>query len=239
MANLFFRNPRLAVLAVGLLLVAGLAALQALPRQEDPSLSRRFATITTFYPGASALRVETLVTEKIETELQELHEIVEIDSVSRTGVSLVSVELADRFDESTVDEVWSKVRDRLGDAAAQLPPGAELPEFEDRTSKAVTLLAGLLWEGPGPAPLAVMSRLADELGSRLRNLPGTKEVERFGESQEEIRVTVDPLTLAAANLTAGDVSRAIARADAKLPAGQLRHSANDLVLEVGGELSSV
>ncbi len=239
MANLFFRNPRLAALLVGLILVAGFAAFQALPRQEDPSLSRRFGTVRTFYPGASALRVETLVTEKIEEELQELHEIVELDSVSRTGVSVVQIELADRFDESTVDEVWSKVRDRLDDAAVSLPPGATVPEFEDRTSKAVTLLVGLSWEGPREAPLAVLSRLADELTSRLRNLPGTKESERFGEAQEEIRVSVDPLALAAVNLTASDVSRAIARADAKLPAGQLRHPNNDLVLEVGGELTSV
>ncbi len=239
MANLFFRNPRLAALLAGLLFVAGLAALEALPRQEDPSLSRRFGTVTTFYPGASAVRVETLVTEKIEEELQELHEIVEIDSVSRTGVSVVSVEMADRYDESTVDEVWSKVRDRLNDAALELPPGAGVPKLEDRTSKAITLLVGLAWEGPGEAPLAVLSRLADELASRLRNLPGTKETERFGEAREEIRVSIDPLALASVGLTAAQVADAIARADAKLPAGQLRHPTNDLVLEVGGELDSV
>ncbi len=239
MADLFFRKPRLAVLFAGLILVAGLSAFQALPRQEDPTLSRRSATVTTFYPGASAVRVETLVTEKIEEELQELHEIVEIDSVSRTGVSLVSLELADRYDESLVDEVWSKVRDHLDDAAALLPDGASAPEFEDRTSKAVTLLVGLSWEEEGQAPLAVISRLAEELSSRLRNLPGTKETERFGEAQEEVRVEIDALALAAVNLTAADVSWAIARADAKLPAGQLRHPTNDLVLEVGGALDSV
>ena len=239
MANLFFRNPRVAVLLAGLLIVAGLAALQALPRQEDPALSRRFATVTTFFPGASALRVETLVTEKLERELQELHEIVELDSVSRTGVSLIQIELADRFDEETVDEVWSKVRDRLADATAELPAGALAPEFEDQTSTAVTLLVGLSWEGEGEAPIALLSRLAAELEARLRNLPGTKEAESFGEADEEIRVTVDPLALAAVNLTARDVARAIERADSKLPAGQIRHPENDLVLEVEGELTSI
>ena len=57
MSDLFYRNPRLTLLTIGLIAVAGLAALDALPRQEDPALARRFATITTFYPGASALRV--------------------------------------------------------------------------------------------------------------------------------------------------------------------------------------
>lgn len=239
MANLFYRNPRLAALVVGLLLVAGLSAFQALPRQEDPTMSRRFATVTTFYPGASALRVEAQVTEKIEEALQELNEISELDSVSRTGVSLVSIELADRFDESTVDEVWSKVRDRLADAFAGFPSGASMPDFKDGTSKAVTLLVGLAWEGEGDAPMGVISRLADELATRFRNLGGTKEVERYGEAVEEIRVEVDPLALAATHLTASDVSQAIARADSKLPAGQVRHATNDLLLEVAGELDSL
>jgi len=238
-ANLFFRNPRFAALFAGLILVSGLAALQALPRQEDPALARRFATVTTFYPGASALRVETLVTEKLEGHLQELHEIAELDSISRTGVSLITIELADRFDESMVDEVWSKVRDRLADAEAELPAGVRAPEFQDRTSTAVTLLVGLSWEGAGEPPLALISRLAAELEKRLRNLPGTKESESFGEVSEEIRVTVDPLALSAVNLTARDVSVAIERADTKLPAGQIRHRENDLVLEVEGELTSV
>ncbi len=239
MADLFYRNPRLSVLVVGLILVAGLAALQALPRQEDPALSRRFATVTTYYPGASAVRVETLVTEKIEDQLLELHEIVELDSVSQAGVSVVQVELADRFDESTVDEVWSKVRDKLDDAAALLPAGAGTPEFEDQSSTAVTLLVGLAWEGDGDAPMGLLSRIAEQLEDTLRQVGGTKEVERFGEAEEEIRVSIDPLALAAVNLTATEVSRAIQRADSKLPAGQLRHAKNDLLVEVEGELTSV
>ncbi len=239
MANLFHRNPRLTVLLVGLVLVAGFAASQALARQEDPTLSRRFGNVTTFYPGASALRVESLVTDKIEAKLKELHEIKELDSLSRTGVSSIHIELADRFGEDDVDEIWSKVRDKLGDAEAELPAGASPPEFEDQTSTALTVLVGLGWEGEGEPPLALLTRLAEELEDRLRNVPHTDETELYGEAEEEILVTVDPLALASVDLTAAQVSRAIARADAKLPAGQLRHAANDLLLEVEGELTSI
>ena len=109
LANLFYRNGRLTALTIGLVLVAGLSALRSLPRQEDPTLARRFGTITTFLPGASALRVETLVTEKIEAELLELHEIDELDSLSRTGLSVIQVDLRDEVPDSGVDQVWSKV----------------------------------------------------------------------------------------------------------------------------------
>ncbi len=239
MFGAFFSSPRLTILVIGLIVVAGLGALQALPRQEDPTLARRFGSITTFYPGATAERVESLVTEKIEAEIQELHEVKEIESLSRSGVSVITVELDDAYAESDVDEIWSKVRDRLSDVAATLPPGVSPPEFEDQTTTAVTLLAALVWEQDGPAPLGLLSRLAEELENRLRNVPNTKETEIFGEGEEEVRITVDPAALASVGLTAGDVSRAIARADSKVPAGTLRSDANDLLLEVEGELDSL
>ncbi len=239
MANLFYRNRRLTVLILGLLAVAGAASLQTLARQEDPTLSRRFGRVTTFYPGASALRVESLVTEKIETRLQELHEIKEISSQSRTGVSVVRIELEDEYDESTVDEVWSKVRDKLADSEADLPAGAAAPDFEDQTSTALTLVVGFTWNGEGPIQLGLLTRLAEELENRLRNVPRTKETDLFGEAEEEVRVTVDPLALASLDLTVAEVSAAIARADAKMPAGQLRGARNDLLLEVRGELLSL
>lgn len=238
MAGPFYRHPRLTILALGLIVVAGLGALAALPRQEDPVLSRRFATITTFWPGASATRVESLVTERIEERLQELHEIRELESLSRTGVSLITIELQDRFTEADVDEVWSKVRDRLVDAQRELPPDSLAPAFEDQTTTALTLLVGLAWEGEGPAPMGLLTRLAHELEQRLRNVTHTKETEVFGEAEEEIRVTVDPAALAAVGLTARAVSEAIARADVKLPAGALR-GPSDLMLEVRGELDSL
>jgi len=238
MAGLFFRNPRLTVLAIGFIAVAGLGALASLPRQEDPTLARRFGTVTTFWPGASALRVESLISEPIERRLQELHEIRELESQSRTGVSVLRIELEDRYEEADVDEIWSKVRDKLSDVARELPAGSQPPEFEDQTSTALTLLVGLSWDRDGEPPLGLLSRLAEELENRLRNVPNTKETELFGEAEEEIRVTVDPDVLAAVGLTATEVADAIARADVKLPAGALR-DASDVMLEVRGELDSL
>lgn len=239
LSSLFYRKPRLTVLFLGFLLVASLAAIDILPRQEDPTLSRRFGRIQTFYPGADALRVEALVTEKIEDEMRELYELKSIESYSRKGVSIVELELDDHYTEVDVDEIWSKVRDRLVDVQAQLPPGASPPDFEAQTTIASSLVAGLIWEGEGPAPLGILTRLADELASRLRSLPGTREAELFGDAEEEIRVTVDPVVMAALGLSAAEVGQAVAAADTKTPAGQLRASENDLVLEVAGELDSL
>jgi len=238
-SNAFYRNPRLTLLSVGLVVVAGFAAFQSLARQEDPTLARRFGTVTTFFPGASALRVESLVTDKLESELQELHEIREITSESRTGLSVLRIELDERFREQDVDEIWSKVRDRIEQARREFPAGVGAPDFEDRTSTAVTLLVGLSWRQDEHPQLGLLTRLAEELENRLRNVPGTKETDLHGEAHEEIRVTVEPDVLASVGLTAAEVSAAVARADSKVPAGQLRNARNDLLIEVEGELDSL
>jgi len=200
-SDLFYRRRRLLVLAVGLIAVAGLSSLQSLPRQEDPALSRRFGDIVTRWPGGSADRIEALITEKIEAKILELHQIKDVESISRTGLSVINVGLEDEYTEETVDEVWSRLRDKLADVAADLPEGASLPEFNDRTTTAITLLVGFTWEGDGEPQLALMTRLAEELESRLRPLPGTKETEIFGEAEEELRVTLDPLRASCAAAT--------------------------------------
>ena len=204
MVSLFYRQPRLLALTVLLVLVAGFSALQVLPRREDPELVTRNALIVTPYPGASAGRVETQVTEKIEEELEEIEEVQKLESTSQAGVSLVTVELLDSVQDP--DEVWSRVRDRLDDATAELPAGAGEPEFDELTITAYTIIAGLAWERDEPANLAILSRLAEELEDRLRTLPGTDSTEVFGDPEEEIRVDVAPSRIASLGLDAGDIA---------------------------------
>ena len=64
MTTLFYRNFRLLILAILIIVAWGISSFFTLPRLEDPELVSRFASITTFWPGANAQRVETLITEK-------------------------------------------------------------------------------------------------------------------------------------------------------------------------------
>ncbi|MEM7307433.1 MAG: efflux RND transporter permease subunit [Planctomycetota bacterium] len=237
MSTLFFRRPRLTVLVLALILVAGFSALEVLPRREDPELTSRNALVVTRFPGATAERVERLVTEKLEQELFEVEEVKELTSTSSAGVSVVSIELRD--DVLEPDEIWSRVRDRVDDAALAFPAGALAPAFERMEITAWTMLAGLAWRRDDPAPLGVLGRLADELEDRLRALPGTEEAEVFGAPAEEIRVEIDPARLAALGLSAEALAGELAAADSKVAAGRLLSAQSDLLLEVDGELDSV
>ena len=237
MFDLFYRRPRLLVLAIALIVVAGLSALEVLPRYEDPELVSRNALIVTAFPGADADRVESQVTEKIEDELAEIDEIQLLESTSRAGVSIVAVELSDLITET--DTVWSKVRDRLDDAALEFPAGAGDPDFEELTITAWSLHVGLAWEPAGEPNRAILGRLAEDLEDALRSVPGTEDTEVFGAPDEEIHVHVDPARLATLGLSTEELAAALAGGDAKVASGRVDAASSELLVEVAGELDGV
>ncbi len=245
MSNLFYRNPRLVILTIALILVAGLSSYYVLPRMEDPLLTQRAAMITTRFPGADAERVESLVTEKLEEALQEIDEIKEMRSVSRAGVSTVNIELRDDIYE--VDSVWSRVRDKISDMEEELPDAARKPDFDEIEVKAYAMIVGLIWDQPSlfndagngsPPNHAILRRLAEKLEDQLVAIPGTEQVDTFGDPEEEILVEVDPSAMTALGLTVDDLSKRIRASDAKVTAGQFR-GRDDFLLEVSGELKTL
>ncbi len=239
LAALFYSNPRLTIIAIGFILVAGMAALQTLARQEDPTMTRRFAEVETTLPGATAARVEALVTERLEGRLREIAEIRELRSLSRAGRSIIIVQLSDHVGPDTADVVWSEVRDKLAEAEADLPAEAGRPILEVREPIASTLILAFTWQGSGDAQLGMLTRLARDLETRLANVPGTRETRLYGEAIEEIRVDVHAHALAAADLSAARLAQRIAAADTRSPAGRLQGIDSELLVEVRGELDSV
>lgn len=238
LSDLFYRNPRLTVLAIGFIVVAGLAALQTLARQEDPTMTRRFAQVETVLPGATAARVEALITEKLEGKLREISEIRELRSMSRAGRSIIIIQLADKVGPDTADIVWSEIRDKLAETEADLPAGAGRPTLEVREPIASTLVVAFTWDGAGEVQLGMLTRLARDLETRLANVGGTRETTLYGQAVEEIRIHVDAHALAAADLTAERLADRIAAADTRMPAGRLQGRDSELLVEVMGELDS-
>ncbi|MGL5027085.1 MAG: efflux RND transporter permease subunit, partial [Shewanella oncorhynchi] len=171
MIKAFVENGRLVSLVIALLLVAGFGAISSLPRTEDPHITNRFASVITPYPGASAERVEALVTEVIENQLRRLEEIKLIQSTSRPGISVIQLELKDTVKETA--PVWSRARDLLADAKINLPEGIQSPTLDDQIGYAYTAILSLVWNSNTPVQVDMLNRYAKELQSRLRLLSGT------------------------------------------------------------------
>jgi len=237
MLDLFHRNRQLLLLTLLLVVVWGVSSLLTLPRLEDPLLTSRNALVVTSLPGATPERVESLLTEPLEEALLELEAVDHLDSTSAAGTSVIAVALKDSI--RAVAPVWSQVRSQLEDATPLLPPEASRPDFRDGNIGASALIVGLTWELQGPANLGLLARLAEDLQTRLRALPGTDKVELSGEPEEEIRVEIGARELARLGLTARDLSERIAASDAKEAAGQVQGGRSGFLLQVDGALDSL
>ncbi|MEL6870835.1 MAG: efflux RND transporter permease subunit [Pseudomonadota bacterium] len=239
LAERLYSNKYLLWLTIIIVLMAGYSSLSNLPRIEDPRITNRYPSVTTIVPGASAERVESLVTQKLEDALDEIAEIKKIQSTSRNGISVLSIELQDNVGRGENEQVFSKIRDRLGDAVPELPQGAGEPIFDDKNEAiAFSILVALRWTRDDPPPLGLMYRLSEQLSDELRSIPGTEIVRYYGAPEEEIAVTVDPDVLANMGLSASDVARLIGAGDPKQPAGAVRSAQRNVFVEVDGELDS-
>lgn len=236
MIKAFVENGRLVSLVIALLLVAGFGAISSLPRTEDPHITNRFASVITPYPGASAERVEALVTEVLENQLRRLEEIKLIQSTSRPGISVIQLELKDTV--MATDPVWSRARDLLADAKNALPDGTQTPTLDDQIGYAYTAILSLVWNTNTPVRVDMLNRYAKELQSRLRLLPGTDFVKLYGAPTEEILVQLDGNKMSQLQLTPAAIAQILNGADSKIAAGEINNSAFRALVEVSGELDS-
>jgi multidrug efflux pump subunit AcrB len=103
---------------------AGIISFNNLSRLEDPEYTIKDAVILTQYPGATAAEVEEEVTDVIEKAAQELGQLKRVVSRSSRGLSHVTVTIKDKYDKSSLPQVWDELRRKVNDYQSQLPPGA-------------------------------------------------------------------------------------------------------------------
>ncbi|MBR9726721.1 efflux RND transporter permease subunit [Shewanella intestini] len=236
MIKAFVENGRLTSLFIALLIVAGLGAISSLPRTEDPHITNRFASVITQYPGASAERVEALVTEVLENQLRRLDELKLVQSTSRPGISVIQLELKDAITDT--DPVWSRARNLIADAQTALPQSARNGILDDQVGYANTAILGLTWSDTSPVRADMLNRYAKELQSKLRILNGTDFVKLYGSPEEEILVELNAHKISQLNLTPALIASILNNADTKIAAGELDNLQFRALIEVSGEFDS-
>jgi len=132
-AEFSIRNRLICFIVIFGALVSGWFAYENMARFEDPEFTIREAVIITQYPGGTPEEVAEEVTEVLESAVQELQEVEEVRSVSSPGLSRVTVEIKYDFSPSkdALQQIWSKLRNKVADAAGNLPPGASTPLVND------------------------------------------------------------------------------------------------------------
>ena len=215
----------------------GFSPYQTLTRAEDPHLVARIATVLAPYPGATPEQIEALVARPIEQELRTIAEIDVLESTSRQGIAVLSLELSD--EATDVTPVWSRVRDKLSDVAPSLPEGVQTPELLDDRGYAFSIVAALHWTLDTPPNPQLMERYAERLEDQLRQVAGTEYTHRFGVAGEQVEVMVDPLELNALGLSVSQLAGAIEASDGRRTAGEVVTQGHRLTVGLSGEFDAL
>ncbi|WFE77097.1 efflux RND transporter permease subunit [Roseinatronobacter sp. S2] len=203
------------ILILGCLL-GGLWGFNSLGRLEDPAFTIKTAVIMTQYPGSSADQVAREVSEPLESAIQKMAEVDIITSVNRPGLSLIEVEIKDSYDGSALPAVWVKLRNRISDAARNLPQGVSTPLVNDTFGDVFGLYYAVTAEGLSAAE---KHQLATFLRRELLAVDGVADVDVAGLPAEAIYVEPDMARAVNQGVAPQAIAGAIANANSVLDAG--------------------
>ncbi|MBW3536104.1 MAG: efflux RND transporter permease subunit, partial [Gemmatimonadetes bacterium] len=227
-----------AVILGGMLFLAvvllGAISFTRLPVDLLPDVSYPRLVVYTSYPDVAPSEVERLVTERVEAEAAAVPGVERVTSVSREGVSLVTLRFAWGTD---MDFAMLGVRERLDNLRDALPESATRPRIlrVDPESEPVMALsvagAGDLWR---------TKELAETVfRRRLEQLDGVARAAVTGGLDREIQVEVDPERLRAYGLTLADVAEALEGANVSAPGGTILQGRYRYPLRTLGEFVTV
>lgn len=236
----FSIRQRWAILGIVLLLAAlGVYNFQRLPIDAVPDITNVQVQINTEAPGFSPLEAEQRITYAVETAIAGLPGLEYTRSVSRYGLSQVTVV----FDDAT-DIYFARqlVNERLQGVRGTLPPGIE-PELGPIATGLGEIFMYTIEPKPGARKEDGSAWTAADLRTlhdwvvrpQLRTVPGVTEVNSVGGYRREYHVTPYPQRLAAYGLGVGDVIAALERNNANVGAGYVERYGSQYLIRVPGQ----
>ncbi|RBC04186.1 CusA/CzcA family heavy metal efflux RND transporter [Pseudomonas sp. MWU12-2115] len=230
------------LLAVLLMAGLGIASYQKLPIDAVPDITNVQVQINTGAAGFSPLETEQRITFPIETAMAGLPALEQTRSLSRSGLSQVTVIFKDGTDLFFARQL---VNERLQIAREQLPEGAEAVMGPISTGLGEIFLwtveaqEGALKED-GSAYTPTDLRVIQDwiIKPQLRNVPGVAEINTIGGFAKEYQIAPDPKRLAAYKLTLTDLITALERNNANVGAGYIERSGEQLLIRAPGQVAS-
>ncbi|MBI6741262.1 CusA/CzcA family heavy metal efflux RND transporter [Pseudomonas syringae] len=231
------------MLAVLLMAGLGIASYQKLPIDAVPDITNVQVQINTSAPGFSPLETEQRITFAIETNMAGLPGLQQTRSLSRSGLSQVTVIFEDGTDLFFARQL---VNERLQIAKDQLPEGVDAMMGPISTGLGEIFLwtvearEGALKEDGTPYTPTDLRVIQDWIiKPQLRNVPGVAEINTIGGFAKQYQIAPDPKKLAAYKLTLNDLVAALERNNANVGAGYIERGGEQLLIRAPGQLGTV
>ncbi len=233
--DLSLENRALVLLASLLLVVGGGYALTQLPIDAVPDITNVQVQVLTKAPALGPVEMEQFVTYPVEAAMNGLPRLKEIRSVSRYGLSAVTIVFEDGVNIFFARQL---VAERLVQAREAIPEGLGNPEMGPVTTGLGDVFQFTV-EGEGVSAMERRSILDWMIAPRLRAVPGVTEVNTWGGLPKQYQVLVDPARLRAHGLSLREVFEAVERGNANAGGGYIEHNREQYIVRGEGLVGSI
>lgn len=229
----FLRKRQFTWLLMFALVATGLYSVYLIPKESAPEIIVPIGIVTTVYPGSSAADIEELVTNKLESNFENLDELKQISSISRDGISVVTVEFNAKAD---IDKSIQNLKDAVDETKTELPTDANDPRvmevnFADQPIHVLSISSDL-------DPVS-FTQLGKNLEEEFKKAGGVSRVDVSGTREREVQVVVDSASLANYGLTISDLAGALASANLSLPIGTIFTDGIEYSIRFEGKIESI
>src|SRR3954449_7074362 len=216
------------------LMCAGGFALKTLPIDAVPDVSTVQVAVLTDAPGLSPVEVERGLTFPLETALNGMPKLVELRSVSRSGLSAVTAIFKDDVD------IWlarQMVLERVRSVEGELPATAGKPQLSP-VSGGLGEIYQFVVRSDTHSPTQLRTLLDWEVAPKLRQVPGIVEINTMGGDLKEYQIVLDPGRLSAHKMNLGELVEALSHANVNVGGGYIERKSESLTLRGVGQLRS-
>jgi len=220
------RQRMFVMLGVVALIIGGIIAANQLPIDAVPDITTNQIQIFSKAPALAPQEIERLVSYPIEIAMQNLPDIEEVRSVSKFGLSVVTV-----IFKENVGTYFGRqlVFERLQEVKGDLPAGLSEPEIGP-----VTTGLGEIYQyevtGEGYSPMELRSIQDWIITRQLAGIPGIAEINTFGGELKQYQVQIDPQKLFKYNISIRDVIEAVSNNNANASGGYIEHKQEQYIV---------
>ena len=228
-----FIDSKLTPLIVITAVLLGIGAVFLLPREEEPQIKVPMIDVMVAMPGFSAKEVEERATRPMEKLLWEIPGVEYVYSTSRPGESLVIVRFKVGED---VERSLVKLNQKLRSNFDRIPHGVSFPLIKPKSIDDVPILA-LTFHSDRYDHLT-LRRLVAQVDDSVKQVNRVAETTIIGGARRQIRVLLDPIKLAARNLSPAGLAPMIQQANRQYASGGVTSQNQEIVVETGAFLDS-
>lgn len=216
------------------LIVVGFISLFALPAERYPNFGFGEVIISTVYPGASSVEIESLVTRKIEDALEKVDDVEWISSTSFNGRSNIRLKFVD---DSDYDALYNEVRFEVLNIVSELPQGVDPPSLLN--AKVQDWLPVITINLVGDHSNRALALMGEEIKTRLLKIPHVQQVDFSGKQTQEFHIYLDPQKLREVGIGFDQVASALRAANLSIPAGKYTNESGEYLIKLDERFHSL